>query len=346
MTQGLFTRKIPRPQSVNCSAFAQSGEILTGDSDGNVMIWGGVKVIRVLKGAHEGSVADICVMDDGSFVSGGLSDGSFVVFNKEYQLIGAGAVLPGNLGNVRTIQKRSFSVSEEDGSSYYHLLAGTTANSIVDVSFTVVPDKSEIESVELEVLVQGHAGEIRDVRAVPNEDKFVSGGGDKRVILWDAVAHKAIWTGAASAEVNCLAVATDRSGLACGLESGALCYAELENLSELTDVWSGGDGEESITSIGFYTGSRLAAGTSGGRILMFEFTEEGYTELKFELSGHSEPVIHLDWSSDGKFLRTNGADYSTLYWNMMPAHFMPDGESRSVEDGEEIDDIGTWDSQR
>ena len=260
--------------------------------------------------------------------------------SREYQLIGAGAVLPGNLGNVRTIQKRSFSVSEEDGSSYYHLLAGTTANSIVDVSFTVVKGKSEIESMELEVLVQGHSGEIRDVRAVPNEDKFVSGGSDKRVILWDAVAHKAIWTGAASAEVNCLAVATDRSGLACGLESGALCYAELENLSELTDVWSGGDGEESITSIGFYTGSRLAAGTSGGRILMFEFTEEGYTELKFELPGHSEPVIHLDWSSDGKFLRTNGADYSTLYWNI------DEEEGRSVEDGEEIDDIGTWDSQR
>ena len=106
------------------------------------MIWGGVKVVRVLKGAHEGSVAAIAVMDDGSFVSGGLSDGSFVVFNSEYSLIGAGAVLPGNLGNVRTIQKRSFSVSEEDGSSYYHLLAGTTANCIVDVSFTIVPRKS------------------------------------------------------------------------------------------------------------------------------------------------------------------------------------------------------------
>ena len=207
----------------------------------------------------------------------------------------------------------------------------------------------EITSVEFEVLVQGHAGEIRDVRAVPSEDKFVSGGGDKRVILWDAVAHKAMWTGAASAPVNCLAVAPDKSGLVCGLESGTLCHAALENLSELSEVWSG-DGEESITSLGFYSGSRFAAGTSGGRILAFEFTEEGFTELKFELcprgSCHSEPVIHLDWSSDGKFLRSNGADYSTLYWNMLPAHFMPEGESRSVEDGEEIDDIGTWDSQR
>jgi hypothetical protein len=34
-------------------AFALTGEILTGDSDGNVMVWKGIKVVRVLKGAHQ-----------------------------------------------------------------------------------------------------------------------------------------------------------------------------------------------------------------------------------------------------------------------------------------------------
>ena len=68
--QGLFTRKIPRPKYVTCAAFAKNGEVLTGDSDGNVMVWRGVKVVRVLKGAHSGTVGDIKVMEDGSFVSG------------------------------------------------------------------------------------------------------------------------------------------------------------------------------------------------------------------------------------------------------------------------------------
>ena len=68
--QGLFTRKIPRPKHVTCAAFAKNGEVLTGDSDGNVMVWRGVKVVRVLKGAHSGTVGDIKVMEDGSFVSG------------------------------------------------------------------------------------------------------------------------------------------------------------------------------------------------------------------------------------------------------------------------------------
>ena len=95
---GLFTRKIPRPKIVTCAAFAKTGEVLTGDSDGNVMIWRGVKVVRVLKGAHAGAVGDVQVMEDGSFVSGGLDDASLVIFNSAYELIGAGAILPEAFG--------------------------------------------------------------------------------------------------------------------------------------------------------------------------------------------------------------------------------------------------------
>ena len=100
---GLFTRKIPRPKNVTCAAFAKNGEVLTGDSDGNVMIWRGIKVVRVLKGAHAGAVGDIKVMEDGSFISGGLDDDSLVVFNENYELIGAGAILPEVLGGKKAI---------------------------------------------------------------------------------------------------------------------------------------------------------------------------------------------------------------------------------------------------
>ena len=79
--QGLFTKKIEKPKYVISTNFANSGEIISGDSDGNVMIWRSVKVVRVLKGAHTGPVSDICVLDDGSFVSGGVSDGALVVFD-------------------------------------------------------------------------------------------------------------------------------------------------------------------------------------------------------------------------------------------------------------------------
>ena len=63
--QGLFTRKIDRPSSVTCAAFAKGNvEFLTGDSEGNVMVWKGIRVVRVLKGAHQGLVGDICVIEE------------------------------------------------------------------------------------------------------------------------------------------------------------------------------------------------------------------------------------------------------------------------------------------
>ena len=53
---------------------------LSGDSDGNVMVWKGVKVVRVLKGAHTGSVGHIAIFEDGTVISGGEKDGAIVLF--------------------------------------------------------------------------------------------------------------------------------------------------------------------------------------------------------------------------------------------------------------------------
>ncbi len=55
----------------------------------------------MLKGAHQGPVGDVCVMDaaadggdgdgggDGTFVSGGMEDGAIVVFDANYQVRGS-----------------------------------------------------------------------------------------------------------------------------------------------------------------------------------------------------------------------------------------------------------------
>ena len=53
---------------MTCAAFAKgNAEFLTGDSEGNVMVWKGIRVVRVLKGAHQGVVGDICVIEEVRF---------------------------------------------------------------------------------------------------------------------------------------------------------------------------------------------------------------------------------------------------------------------------------------
>ena len=70
---------------------------------------------------------------DGSFVSGGEKDAALIVFNSDYELIGAGAALTPQVGAVRTLLKRNF--TSADGIWFFHLIVGTTLNCIVDVTF-------------------------------------------------------------------------------------------------------------------------------------------------------------------------------------------------------------------
>lgn len=36
------------------------------------------------------------------------------------------------------------------------------------------------------------------------------------------------------------------------------------------------------------------------------------------LKGHSSRILHLDWTTDGRFLQTCGQDYQLLHWEIQP----------------------------
>ncbi|CAG0886575.1 unnamed protein product [Darwinula stevensoni] len=62
----LFERD--KPKYVTCLAFSDTGEIISGDTNGNIIIWkrGSNSIGQIVKGAHEGGVFSICAMKDGS----------------------------------------------------------------------------------------------------------------------------------------------------------------------------------------------------------------------------------------------------------------------------------------
>lgn len=57
-------------------SFNDVGEILVGDSNGNISLWHPTshRIIRVIMGAHEGPIFDICTLKNGTFVTGGGKD--------------------------------------------------------------------------------------------------------------------------------------------------------------------------------------------------------------------------------------------------------------------------------
>ena len=71
------------------------GDVLTGDSNGNVFIWGrGYNAVtKALRNVHEGPIFSICVLKDGSIVTGGGKDRKMVQFDSTYRKSGLEATV-------------------------------------------------------------------------------------------------------------------------------------------------------------------------------------------------------------------------------------------------------------
>ncbi|XP_008576833.1 PREDICTED: echinoderm microtubule-associated protein-like 2, partial [Galeopterus variegatus] len=70
--QGLF-EKHEKPKYVLCVTFLEGGDVVTGDSGGNLYVWGkgGNRISQAVLGAHDGGVFGLCALRDGTLVSGG-----------------------------------------------------------------------------------------------------------------------------------------------------------------------------------------------------------------------------------------------------------------------------------
>lgn len=309
--QGLFTKKIQKPKYVICVAFATSGEIISGDTEGNVMVWRSVKVVRVLKGAHTGPVADICVLDDGSFVSGGVSDGAFVVFDSKYDLIGVGASLPEQFGGVRRIIKKEFSVLE--GIRKHHLYVGTTTNSIVEVLFTIKEGSTDILDLEIDRVVLGHYQEVWGLATHPTSSKFITCGYDGNVIFWDAIAHADLWVVQLNGKARCVDLSPDGLAYAVGTLGGVLHVGKMETKEHVIQSLG-----EPIEDVAFSPNrDYLAVGSHDMLIHVYKFEKDEYEDhVKIaECQGHSSYIKFIDWSTNSLYIRSNSADLELLYWN-------------------------------
>ncbi|KAL1448094.1 hypothetical protein WDU94_012292 [Cyamophila willieti] len=174
--QGIFEMTRDKPKYVTCLAFTQTGEVLSGDSNGNIIVWtrGSNTISKFIRNVHEGSVFSICVLKEGSIVSAGGKDGRLLQFDSNLQPTGYEAQIAEHLGGIRT-------VTEGRGSQ---LIVGTTRNCIL------------VGSLELgfSPVVLGHTDELWALAAHPSLSQFLTGGFDRIVQLWDSMSHSVVWS--------------------------------------------------------------------------------------------------------------------------------------------------------
>uniref|UniRef100_A0AAQ5ZYQ5 HELP domain-containing protein n=1 Tax=Amphiprion ocellaris TaxID=80972 RepID=A0AAQ5ZYQ5_AMPOC len=291
--QGIFG-KYKKPKFIQCFVFSLTGDVLTGDSEGNILTWG--KSIMRQTRAHEGSVFTLWTLHGGGLLSGGGKDRKIIRWSADLAPERE-CEIPEKYGAVRTIAD----VDEEE------LLVGTTRNAILRGTF----------SDGFVAIVQGHVDEMWGLATHPSQNIFFTCGHDRQVCLWNTEEHKLDWYFCDIWQEYglCADFCPSGSVVSVGLSTGRWMVLDLltrEVVSESTD------GNEQLSVMRYSPdGSFLAVGSHDNFIYIYNVTESGRRYIRFgKCNGHSSFITHLDWSKDGKYIMSNSGDYEILYWDI------------------------------
>ncbi|XP_072742626.1 echinoderm microtubule-associated protein-like 2 isoform X4 [Anoplolepis gracilipes] len=292
---GVFESR-DKPRYVTCVAFNQNGDVLTGDSNGSIIVWarGTNTISRLVRNLHEGSIFSICVLKNGNIITGGGKDGRIQYFDASLTLTGENAQIEDHFGGIRTL-------SEGRGTQ---LLVGTTRNCILvgDIEMGFNP------------AMLGHAEEVWGLAAHPTLPQFATAGHDRLLQMWDSLSHTVVWSKDIGEQAQSIAFSPDGNIIVVGCMSGKWLAIDSETRELYTHH---SDGSEPIQVVQFSPdGTLLALGSRDNYIYIYQVNEDAtkYSRVG-RCMGHSSFITHLDWSVDGQYLRSNSGDYELLYWN-------------------------------
>ncbi|KAM7403090.1 hypothetical protein PAMA_003831 [Pampus argenteus] len=290
--QGLFEKQ-EKPKFVLCVTFAENGDTITGDSSGNILVWGkGTnRISHVIQGAHEGSIFALCMLRNGTLVSGG-KDRRLISWDSSYQQIQTVEV-PEPFGPIRT-------VAEGRGET---VIIGTTKNFVLQGSL----------DGEFNSITQGHTDELWGLAVHPWKPHFLTCGYDRQVCLWDSSSHQLIWSKSMEDAAQSADFHPSGAVVAIGTQTGRWLVLDTDT-KDLVTVHTDGNEQLSVMRYG-PDGNFLAIGSHDNYIYIYAVVENGrkYSRVG-KCSGHSSFITHVDWSLDSQYLVSNSGDYEILYW--------------------------------
>ncbi|XP_040184881.1 echinoderm microtubule-associated protein-like 3 isoform X2 [Rana temporaria] len=340
--QGIFG-KYKKPRYVQCLLFDRTGDVLTGDSEGQILTWGrsaadtrtlgkGAKdtyqILRHTR-AHDGSVSSLTALRGGSVLSSGGKDKRLVLWSETLTQLKE-CEISEQFGTVRSIAEGA------NG----ELLVGTTKNALL---------KGSLEHGFTPV-IQGHTDELWGLATHPTHNIFMTCGHDKQLCIWNGSSHTLSWSCILEDHGLCADFHPNGREACVGLSTGKWLVVDMHSHSILS-VHS--DGNEQLSVVRYSPdGSYLAIGSHDNVIYIYstghkdrkgdysrdssleekDSQEEGESPkgegdnnvsdrvqryIRYgKCMGHSSFITHLDWSKDGKYIMSNSGDYEILYWDI------------------------------
>ncbi|KAL9692524.1 hypothetical protein quinque_005522 [Culex quinquefasciatus] len=281
--------KPPSKTFVTCVQFEPDGDVITADSDGFITIYSvdadGAYFVRMEFEAHNKAISCLVMLSEGTLISGGEKDRKIAAWDslQNYRRI-TDIKLPESAGGVRTIYPQR--PGRNDGNIY----VGTTRNNILEGSL----------QRRFNQVIFGHGKQLWALAAHPDDEVFATGGHDKYVALWRR--HKLIWTSSVGYEIISLAFHPYGAALAAGSSEGHLVVINAENGATMLTIR--------------VCGSPLNCVEFNQSIYLFRVSRDGFSFKKINKIRGSQPLTHLDWSSEGNFLQSTTIDFDLLFWDV------------------------------
>uniref|UniRef100_A0A0R3TPP0 WD_REPEATS_REGION domain-containing protein n=1 Tax=Rodentolepis nana TaxID=102285 RepID=A0A0R3TPP0_RODNA len=311
------TKKYEKPKFVLSMVFAENGDLITGDSNGNIFLWtrGSNRIGHAVLGVHVGGIFALTFSKDGHLLSGGGKDCRIVQLDTNLDPTGMAVELSSWYGPVRTLISGPGEM----------IIVGTTQGDILRGRL----------GEDFSPLVQGHSDEFWALSAHPQSHHFLTAGRDGNVFLWDSLTRRLVWAENLSEELTCAAfyppigpssptinqngrhnndLADSVPVVAVGTASGR--WIVLDALLHQV-IAAHHESNEPIQCIAFSpNGQFIAIGGRDNSIYVYSVSARGTKYVRLgKCSGHSSFVLHLDWSEDSQCIRSVSGDYELLFWS-------------------------------
>ncbi|WAR18910.1 EMAL6-like protein [Mya arenaria] len=294
-SKGIFGKE-GEIQTVLCVCAGSNDTTYSGTLSGDVYIWRGNRLDRIVQAAHKGAIYTLDMTDEG-FSSGG-KDGTVRLWDLDFKPI-ATINLSSSKDGYKGLCVRSVCWRGE------RVLVGTQDSEI----FEVGAHGQEMPRC----LVQGHAeGELWALAVHPRKPVFATGSDDQTLRIWSMNNFEILSKTTMEQKIRSCAFDNDGGQLAVGLMDGSFMVLKSRDLSEVIHIK---DRKEVLHEMKFSPCGKFLAVASNDNFVDIYSVEQRYKRVG-TCSGNSSFITHIDWSEDSKYLQTNSGAAERLVFKM------------------------------